>query len=116
MSAVSSTNSDARKILTELLTKTIELGASDLHLRVNSPPQVRVNGKLQPLDGYAVLGPDDAGSLARSFLTDEQNRQFEEKRELDFSMIILPDLKRCKRRWRDYLNNFLIYNPAHQKN
>ena len=86
MSAVSSTNSDARKILTELLTKTIELGASDLHLRVDSPPQVRVNGKLQPLDGYAVLGPDDAGSLARSFLTEEQDRQFEEKRELDFSI------------------------------
>src|SRR5215204_182215 len=86
MSAVSSTNGDARKILTELLTKMIELGASDLHLRVDSPPQVRINGKLQPLEGYAVLGPHDAKQLACSFLTGEQERQFEEKKELDFSI------------------------------
>jgi twitching motility protein PilT len=80
------TNRDSRSILTELLTKTIELGASDLHLRVDSTPQVRINGKLQPLGGYAVLGSDDAKQLACSFLTEEQSRRFEEKKELDFSI------------------------------
>ena len=81
-----STNSDARTVLTELLTKTIELGGSDLHLRVDSPPQVRINGKLQPLEGRTALGPDDARALAMSFLSDEQRRQFEERKELDFSI------------------------------
>src|SRR5688500_16188934 len=81
-----STNGNARKILTELLAKTIELGASDLHLRVDSPPQVRVNGKLQPLEGREILNPDDARQLACSFLSEEQRRIFEEKRELDFSI------------------------------
>jgi twitching motility protein PilT len=81
-----SANTDSRKVLTELLTKTIELGASDLHLRVDSPPQVRINGKLQPLEGYDVLRPDDAKNLACSFLSDEQERLFAKKRELDFSI------------------------------
>ncbi|MEP6705828.1 MAG: type IV pili twitching motility protein PilT, partial [Acidobacteriota bacterium] len=81
-----SIKSDSRSILTELLTKTIELGASDLHLRVDSPPQVRINGKLRPLDGHAVLGPDEAKQLACSFITEEQGRQFDEKKELDFSI------------------------------
>ncbi len=81
-----STNSDARNKLTDLLTKTIELGGSDLHLRVDSPPQVRIDGKLQPLEGYAVLGPKDAKELACSFLTEEQGLQFAKKRELDFSI------------------------------
>jgi twitching motility protein PilT len=77
---------DGQKILVELLTKTIELGASDLHLRVDSAPQVRINGKLQPLDGYSVLRPDDARALAESFLSDHQKQEFESKKELDFSI------------------------------
>jgi twitching motility protein PilT len=81
-----SANTDSRKVLTDLLTKTIELGASDLHLRVDSPPQVRINGKLQPLEGHAVLTPEIARDLACSFLSDEQGRQFNEKKELDFSI------------------------------
>src|SRR5688572_5406441 len=81
-----SSSIEARNTLTELLRKTIEIGASDLHLRVDSPPQVRVNGKLRPLDGHPVLDADDTRQLAYSYLSAEQGRQFEEKRELDFSI------------------------------
>src|SRR3954451_19550826 len=77
---------DGRKILVELLTKTIELGASDLHLRVDSPPQVRINGKLEPLDGYSALQPDEAKSLSVSFLSEQQKQEFESKWEIDFSI------------------------------
>ena len=35
--------------LPELLKTTVEMDASDLHLTTNTPPQVRVNGKLQRL-------------------------------------------------------------------
>ena len=81
-----SINQNPRSLLTELLTKTIELGASDLHLRVDSPPQVRIHGKLQPLEGYMVLDPEAARSLAVSFLSDHQKQEFETKREIDFSI------------------------------
>jgi twitching motility protein PilT len=36
--------------LPELLKTTFELEGSDLHLSVNTPPQVRVHGKLRRLD------------------------------------------------------------------
>jgi twitching motility protein PilT len=75
-----------RNLLTELLTKTIELGGSDLHLRVDSPPQVRVHGKLHPLEGYDILTQADARSLGVSYLTDRQKEEFEAKRELDYSI------------------------------
>ncbi|HEX6125710.1 MAG TPA: type IV pilus twitching motility protein PilT [Pyrinomonadaceae bacterium] len=81
-----SINGNSRKVLTELLTKTIELGGSDLHLRVDSPPQVRVHGKLQPLEGLATLDRDSARALGCAFLSEQQQRQFEEKLELDFSI------------------------------
>ena len=81
-----SINGDARNVLVELLTKTIELGGSDLHLRVDSPPQVRIHGKLRPLEDRAMLAPEDTKQLAYSFLSENQKQQFEEKRELDFSI------------------------------
>src|SRR5918995_775700 len=81
-----SINGDSRRILTELLTRTIELGGSDLHLRVDSQPQVRLHGKLQPLEGYAPLNAEDARKLACAFLSERQQREFDEKRELDFSI------------------------------
>ncbi|HEY2866840.1 MAG TPA: type IV pilus twitching motility protein PilT [Pyrinomonadaceae bacterium] len=81
-----SINGNARDVLTELLKKTIELGGSDLHLRVDSAPQVRIHGKLRPLDGYSALTPDDARQLAIAFLSPDQLQTFDSKRELDLSI------------------------------
>ncbi len=36
--------------LSELLKKMIEMGGSDLHITTNSPPRVRVHGRLRPLE------------------------------------------------------------------
>jgi twitching motility protein PilT len=72
--------------LTELLEKMIKIGASDLHLRVDTPPQVRVHGKMQPLNGYHVLKPLDTRQLAYTFLSEAQKKHFEEHLELDFSI------------------------------
>jgi twitching motility protein PilT len=81
-----STNETSRTALSELLRKTIELKASDLHLRVDSPPQVRVHGLLQPLAGYPALNSNDAEALATAFLTEAQQQQFKENLELDFAI------------------------------
>jgi twitching motility protein PilT len=70
--------------LPELLKQTVELGGSDLHITTNTPPQVRVHGHLQRLEG-TDLAPSDTKQLCYSVLTDAQKKRFEESLELDFS-------------------------------
>jgi twitching motility protein PilT len=71
--------------LSDLLKKLIEMGGSDLHLTTNTPPQVRVDGHLRPIDSVRTLSSADTKSLAYSVLTDAQKHRFEEALELDFS-------------------------------
>jgi twitching motility protein PilT len=71
--------------LSDLLKKLIEMGGSDLHITTNTPPQVRVDGHLRPLEGIRPLSSADTKSLAYSVLTDAQKHRFEEALELDFS-------------------------------
>ncbi len=68
-----------------LLTKTIELGASDLHLVVNLPPMIRVHGHLEPLEGFDELTPETSEDLIYSVMGDEQIAAFETDKELDMS-------------------------------
>src|SRR5262245_56886345 len=70
--------------LPDLLKTTLELGGSDLHLSMGSPPQVRVDGHLKRLD-VPELTPDVIKSLAYSVLTDVQKKKFEETWELDLA-------------------------------
>ena len=70
--------------LPELLQTLVENNGSDLHITTQTPPQIRVHGKLQMLD-LPALGPADTKTLAYSVLTDAQKKRFEETLELDFS-------------------------------
>ncbi len=70
--------------LPDLLKITVEMDGSDLHLTTNSPPAVRVHGKLRPLE-FTPLNPAETKQLAYSVLTDAQKKRFEETMELDFS-------------------------------
>ena len=70
--------------LPDLLKQTMELGGSDLHLSIGSPPQVRVDGHLRRLE-FPDLTPDITKGLAYSVLTDAQKRTFEETWELDLA-------------------------------
>src|SRR5262245_38828160 len=70
--------------LPELLQVLVEHSGSDLHITTNTPPQIRIHGKLQPLD-LPPLGPSETKALAYSVLTDAQKKRFEETLELDFS-------------------------------
>ena len=56
--------------LSELLKKLAELGGSDLHITTGSPPQIRVDGHLGPIEGYRSLTSADTKQLAYSVLTD----------------------------------------------
>jgi twitching motility protein PilT len=70
--------------LPELLRTLVDNSGSDLHITTNTPPQVRIHGKLQPLD-LPSLTAADTKALAYSVLTDAQKKRFEESMELDFS-------------------------------
>lgn len=70
--------------LPELLHKTLHSGASDLHLTIGVPPQIRVDGRLQPVNDE-ILAAADTKRLAYSVMTDGQKHHFEEKWEIDFS-------------------------------
>ena len=70
--------------LSELLKKLLEMNGSDLHVTTNSPPQIRVDGALRPLD-MPPLSAAETKQLAYSVLTDAQKHRFEENLELDFS-------------------------------
>ncbi len=70
--------------LAEMLQKVLQAGGSDLHLTIGSPPQIRVDGKLRPLD-IPALAAADTKRLAYSVMTDAQKHSFEEKWEFDFS-------------------------------
>ncbi len=70
--------------LLELLTKTVEMDGSDLHIATATTPQVRVHGHLQRLPGTEMT-PAETKHLVYSVLTDSQKKRFEESLELDFS-------------------------------
>lgn len=71
----------------ELLIKTLELNASDLHITTGLPPVVRLYGELRALD-YPKLLPNDTRELIYSIMTQEQRDLFERNWEYDFSYSI----------------------------
>ena len=77
---------DPRASLEGLLRTTVEMGGSDLHIRVDSPPQVRIHGLMQPLEGWHPLTPEETEKIARAHLTPQQSTQFDENKELDHSI------------------------------
>jgi len=62
-----------------------ERGSSDLHIKVGSPPAVRLNGKLVVMTEYPSLSPDATRQLAFGMMDDRQAQSFENHRELDFA-------------------------------
>jgi len=70
--------------LNTLLKSMVEQGGSDLHLTTNTPPQIRVDGQLSPLN-LPPLSPTDTKQIAYSILTDIQKHRLEENLEIDFS-------------------------------
>ena len=70
--------------LHQLLKTMVEKGASDLHITVGSPPQLRIDGDLVPLR-TPPFGPVETKQLCYSIITDAQKHKFEEELELDLS-------------------------------
>lgn len=81
--------------LIEILTKAVHSKASDIHIVVEKPPMVRINGKVMPLPDFPVLTSEDTKSIVYSMLFQDQIARFEERLELDMSYYI-PGLSRFR--------------------
>jgi len=60
-------------------------GGSDLLLSAGSPPRIRVDGKLRPIDGAQNLTGEQIDDIAKPLLTDGQRTIFEEQLDVDFA-------------------------------
>jgi twitching motility protein PilT len=68
----------------QLLKTLVDQGGTDLHITTNSPPQIRIDGKIVPLQ-LPPLTASETKQLVYSVLTDNQKHRLEETLELDFS-------------------------------
>jgi twitching motility protein PilT len=71
-----------------VLTKMVEVRASDVHLTPGFPPALRVRGRIVPMDDYPQLGPQDTREIVYSILNDSQRKRFENQQQLDFAYAI----------------------------
>ena len=71
--------------LNDLLHILMEREGSDLHLTAGSAPQIRVNGLLEPIEGYGMMMPAELRRIIYEILTADQRQRLEDTRELDAS-------------------------------
>ncbi len=69
----------------DLLRLTKQEGASDLHLVVDAPPMLRIDGSLAPIDGMELLSPEEISDAFLRLTTPEQREKFHRTLELDFA-------------------------------
>ena len=81
--------------LSELFKLMVDRGASDLHLRVPSPPVLRIDGELVPLADLPPLTPEDIETSFEHITTPEQRSTFLSDLELDFAHSV-PGLARLR--------------------
>ncbi len=68
----------------DLLIEAKEKGASDVHLNIGIPPILRLNGKLNKTQ-FPVLNAEDVHKIIYSLISDQQKKDFEKDRQLDFA-------------------------------
>ncbi len=79
----------------ELFELMLDKEASDLHLWVPSPPVLRINGVLTPLNELPPVTPQYVETVFQHIATPEQKSTFLEELELDFAYSI-PNLARLR--------------------
>ncbi len=79
----------------KLISQAKELNASDIHLNPSTPPQVRIDGALRPVDNLPPLTPEDIEKAFDQLASEEEKKEFQEKLELDFGYT-LPSLCRLR--------------------
>lgn len=78
-----------------LLRTMVDQDASDLFLKVNNTPHLRIDGRVSSLDGARLFTMNDIKEIIADLTTKEQREEFEEKKEIDF-IFDIPDLGRFR--------------------
>ena len=65
----------------------VENGASDLHLKVGSPPRIRITGELCALDTPELTAPE-CERLIREMMNDETREKYKRSNEADFAVSV----------------------------
>jgi twitching motility protein PilT len=79
----------------DLLEHMVALGASDLHVTTGSQPVIRLNGRLERIEEFPRLTPEDTQRLLYRILSTEQQKHLEINRQIDVSHSI-PGLARFR--------------------
>jgi twitching motility protein PilT len=78
------------------LHRLVDVGGSDLHLKVPSPPVMRIDGAMCPVEGAAPLTREDTDGAVREMLDDPKKlEEFTHESEVDFSYSI-PGIARFR--------------------
>jgi twitching motility protein PilT len=69
----------------QLLKKTVEIGASDLHFTVGAQSICRIHGELQKVDDLGELPEHETKRMLYEIMTDKQIEKFEQLDDIDFA-------------------------------
>ncbi len=72
-------------VINDLFKQATKSKASDLHIIVNKPPILRIDGELKVIPNTPVITRDIAEKMLMGILTERQKNKFIEERELDIS-------------------------------
>jgi twitching motility protein PilT len=78
----------------DYLRHAVEMGASDLHLKVGNVPFIRVDGGLQPTE-FPEMEPEDTVSVANELMPEHRQKEFAATNEADFGYT-LPGVGRFR--------------------
>ncbi len=81
--------------INELLKEAYTRNASDLHIKVGSPPILRVDGELIPLEGLKRISQEDAIKIASTVMSPSQRELFKRKLDIDLAYSV-PGLGRFR--------------------
>src|SRR5437867_2846840 len=79
----------------KLLITGVERGASDLHLKANTPVILRIHGRLVPQGDLGVITAEDMDAIARRCLSERMYAQLKDGREVD-SAYAVPNFGRFR--------------------
>jgi len=81
--------------INDLLKEAYKRNASDLHLKVGSPPIMRIDGELVPLEGMNRISQEDAIKIASTVMSPSQRELFKRKLDIDLAYSV-PGLGRFR--------------------
>src|SRR5262249_38078874 len=76
---------DARAAMEQLLNLMLDRKASDLHLSSDTPPMIRVDGDMTPIDRHPPLPPARLRDLLFSIAPEKNREQWMQIKDTDFA-------------------------------